>query len=210
METFKLSTVETTKPSPLGMYIFSRYTESEDYLEAGVNSVESMKAYASKEVVSLSLLWLRETGWICKSGRLRGTAKVQGGAVRGYSQCYSTVQGLRRQCFWRRSKTTTINRRERDPVRTRRSADVVLSYGKKGVVATISLWYRPSDGNSCIVEDAWNLKTSFMRIYWGKAQIHRETKKYWILRKMSESLRWGFATAAWRGQRTSLSILKTY
>ena len=52
----QLSTVESERPSPLAMYIFSRYAESEDYQEASVNSVESMKAYASKEVVSLLCL----------------------------------------------------------------------------------------------------------------------------------------------------------
>jgi len=159
------------------MYI-SRYIESEDYLEAGVNSVESMKAYASKEVVSLLCFDCAKLEEFVRVGDLLEEPK-----------CKACGSRLLAVLFYgaRFATGTLLKKKARQPLsiegkeivsRTRRPADVVVSYGKKGGIAQSVYGVGPQmaarvlskmhESEDEFYEDLLEAKLKFI-----------ETKKYW-------------------------------
>jgi ATP-dependent Lhr-like helicase len=138
--TIAVKSISSSKniPSPLGMYIFNRYAENDENYEASQsqNTVESMKASISKEVVSL----------LCfKCTNLMEYVEV--GSLVDQPQCNYCGSSLLGVMFYgaRFAKSAldkkvegkvALNEQELDILtKARRSADLVLSYGKQGIIA---------------------------------------------------------------------------
>ncbi|MGI0091216.1 MAG: hypothetical protein ACREBS_05865, partial [Nitrososphaerales archaeon] len=174
----KLVAQTLEKPSPLSMYIISRHAELEDYAEASINSFDSMKEYAAKEVVSL----------LCfDCGHLREFVRVGDLPERpGCEECGSRLLSV---LFYgaRFALNSLLKKKARQPVskeemevlaKARRSADVVLAYGKKGIVAQSVYGIGPQTAARVLskmhesdlefYEDLLSAKLKFI-----------ETKKYW-------------------------------
>jgi ATP-dependent helicase Lhr and Lhr-like helicase len=175
----RVSTAVLEKPSPMGMYILSRYAEDEDYAEPTLNSVDSMKSNASKELMSL----------LCfDCAHLQEFVRV--GDLPDYPECEKCNSKLLAVIFYgarftanalikKRSKTQSLNKEESDLLsKTRRSADLVLAYGKKGIIAqsvygvgpqmAARVLSRMHDSDAAFYEDLLEAKLKFI-----------ETKKYW-------------------------------
>lgn len=169
---------ELAEPSPLGMYILSRYAEMDEYEASGQNTLESMRNAISKEVVSL----------LCfKCANL--VEYVQVGTVDETPHCASCRSGLLAPVFYAGSYTRSallkkLKReqlsKEEDAIltRTRRAADLVLSYGKQGIVAQCVYGIGPQTASKVLskmhtredefYEDLLAAKLNFIR-----------TREYW-------------------------------
>lgn len=122
------------KPSPLALYIMNRYAEFESGDEQS-NTVESMKASIEKEVTNL----------LCFScGNLKEFLRI--GDLVETPICDSCGSGLLSVVFYgaryahellsKRKQGRKLSGEEADFIsKARRSADVVLAYGKRGVIA---------------------------------------------------------------------------
>ncbi|MDA4111283.1 MAG: DEAD/DEAH box helicase [Thaumarchaeota archaeon] len=175
----RVSTVITEKPSPLAMYILSRYAEDEDFSEPAVGTTESMKSHAAKEVMSM----------LCfDCGFLKEFVRV--GDLPEFPACEKCGSKLLSVIFYgarftanalikKRSKVQNLTKEENDILsKTRRSADLVLAYGKKGIIAqsvygvgpqmAARVLSRMHDSDEEFYEDLLEAKLKFI-----------ETKKYW-------------------------------
>ncbi len=125
------------EPSPLAKYIMTRYVEFETEFSdpSSSNSVESMKAAIAKEITSLLCFNCSKLSEFVRVGELedRPMCKECGSpllAVVFYGARYA--QGVLKK----RESQKTLSGEESDFLsKARRSADLVLSYGKKGVIA---------------------------------------------------------------------------
>ncbi len=174
----ELVSVYTERPSALAMYIFSRYAESEDYAEASTNSVDSMKTNAGKEVVSLLCLECAKLKEFQRVGDLPEIPKCEKCdskllAVLFYGARFATSALLKKKAG------QTLSPEEKEIIaKTRRSADIVLSYGKKGVIAqsvygigpqmAARVLSRMHESDEEFYDDLLEAKLKFI-----------ETKKYW-------------------------------
>jgi ATP-dependent Lhr-like helicase len=135
----KIKTVSSLSgPSPLGMYLFSRYAEMDENYDGSKpqNTIESMRESISNEVVSL----------LCfKCSNLMEYVEV--GSLADPPRCTSCDSSLLGILFYgaRFAKSALdkkleakvqLNEQESEILtKARRSADLVLSYGKQGVIA---------------------------------------------------------------------------
>ena len=122
------------KPSALALYIMNRYAEFESGDEQS-NTVESMKTSIEKEVTNL----------LCFScGNLSEFVRI--GSLPETPTCDSCGSGLLSVVFYgaryahdilsKRKQGKKLSAEEADFIsKARRSADVVLAYGKRGVIA---------------------------------------------------------------------------
>ncbi len=166
--------------SPLGMYIFARYAEMEDYDSSKIqNTVESMKAAISNEIVSLLCFKCSNLMEFVKVGSLPDQPKC--------TLCDSSLIGV---IFYgaRYAKTALdkkieaklpLDQQESDMLtKSRRSADLVLSYGKQGVIAQCVYGIGPQTASKVLSKmrsteeefysDLMNAKLNFLR-----------TRQYW-------------------------------
>ncbi len=124
-------------PSPLGMYIFSRYAEMDENYDGSktLNTVESMQASISNEIVSLLCFKCASLLEFVQVGSLPDMPKCD--------RCASSLLGVlfygakfAQTALDKKLKGLALNQQESDIVtKARRSADLVLSYGKQGIVA---------------------------------------------------------------------------
>jgi ATP-dependent helicase Lhr and Lhr-like helicase len=175
----KLVTCVSEKPSPLAMYILSRYAEEEDYAEPAGNSIESMKSHIEKEVASLLCFDCGTLKEFVRIGDLEEQPACErcGShllAVLWYGARFATSALLKKK-----SKTQALTKDEFDILsKTRRSADLVLAYGKKAIIAQSVYGVGPQmasrvlsrmhDSDREFYDDLLEAKLKFI-----------ETKKYW-------------------------------
>lgn len=130
----ELRSIRSTNPSALAMYILSRYAEPEDYI-SGSSAIESMKKNVEKEIVSLLCLDCVMLKEFQRVGDLEERPQCE--------KCGSKLLSVLTHSG-RYAKSLLLKRREHLVLtpedmdflaKLRRSADVVLSYGKRGVIA---------------------------------------------------------------------------
>lgn len=173
----ELCVVKTETPTPLAMYILSRYADSEDYV-TGSNSVESIRQSIEKEIVSLLCLNCAELKEFQRVGDLGERLRCEKCesmllAVIFYSARFASNALLKKK------SRRILTKEENDFLaKLRRSADVVLSYGKRGVIAQCVYGIGPQmagrvlsrmhDSDEAFYEDLLRAKLNFIR-----------TKRYW-------------------------------
>ncbi len=174
----KLETKHLENPSPLAMYILSRYADSEDYRDAGLDSVESMKAAANKEVVSLLCMECANLKEFVRVGDLPESPACEKCSSRLLAVLFFGARFAASSLAKKRSGDV-ITKEEREAIsKARRSADIVLSYGKKGMLAQSIYGVGPQmaarilskmhESEQEFYEDLMEAEIKFI-----------ETKKYW-------------------------------
>lgn len=177
--TINVVTSASEKPSPLAMYILSRYAEDEDYAEPATNSVESMRAHVEKEVASLLCFdcgYLKE---FVRIGDLEEFPKCEKCGSHLLAVLWYGARFTANALLKKKSKSQSLTKDENDTLsKTRRSADLVLAYGKKAVIAQSVYGVGPQmasrvlsrmhDSDRDFYNDLLEAKLKFI-----------ETKKYW-------------------------------
>ncbi len=177
--TIKLVTSISEKPSPLAMYILSRYAEDEDYAEPAANSVESMKSHVEKEVASLLCFDCGTLKEFVRVGDLEETPvceKCGSGllAVLWYGARFATSALLKKK-----SKSQRLTKDEYDMLsKTRRSADLVLAYGKKAIIAQSVYGIGPQMASRVLSRMHESEQDFYNDLLEAKLKFI-ETKKYW-------------------------------
>jgi ATP-dependent Lhr-like helicase len=130
----ELSRVETKDPSPIAAYILTRYAEPEDQIGTS-NPSESMRTFAEKEIVSLLCFDCAAMREFVRVGDLSEEPKCEQCGSRLLSVLFYGGRFTRNALLKKKSKGS-LTREEQDALtRARRSADIVISYGKKGIIA---------------------------------------------------------------------------
>jgi len=143
------------KPTPIAYSLLYRYLEVPEAVapdSLGKSAYQRMK----------SSIFLTEVGLVCmKCGSDQGQATV--GELREEPKCTSCGSGLLAPCYWgtakvvqlmqRRSAGSDLSEEERaELAKARRSADLVLSYGKKAVVAQTVYGIGPQTASRILAE----------------------------------------------------------
>jgi ATP-dependent helicase Lhr and Lhr-like helicase len=174
----ELTAVRTENPSPLAMYIMSRYAEEEDYSTGSTNSIESMKLNAERELVSLLCFDCANLKEFVRVGDLSEQPKCEQCGSKLLSVLFYGARFTRSALIKKNSKQP-MSEEERVAVsKARRSADIIVSYGKKGAVAQSVYGIGPQmaarvlskmhDSDEEFYQDLLAAKLKFI-----------ETKKYW-------------------------------
>jgi ATP-dependent Lhr-like helicase len=168
-------------PSPLGMYIFSRYAEMDENYDGSKpqNTIESMRASISNEVVSL----------LCfKCSNLMEFVEV--GSLVDPPKCTSCDSSLLGVLFYgaRFAKAALqkkiegkvpLNEQESDILtKTRRSADLVLSYGKQGIIAQCVYGIGPQTASKVLSRMRPREEEFYSDLMEAKLNFIR-TRQYW-------------------------------
>ncbi len=167
-------------PSPLGMYIFSRYGEMLDSdPESSMNSIESMRNAISKEVISL----------LCfKCGNLSEFVSVS--SLPDNPQCQSCASSLLAPIFYgvrfaqfalqkKMDGNSVLTEQETEMItKARRSADVVLSYGKMGIIAQCAYGIGPQTASKILSKMHSNEEDFYSDLLEAKLNFIR-TRQYW-------------------------------
>jgi ATP-dependent Lhr-like helicase len=159
----RMATVEITvetfqagdKPTPLAYNLLYRYLEVPEAVapdSLGKSAYQRMK----------SSIFLTEVGLVCmKCGKDQAQATV--GELQEEPRCVSCGSGLLAPCYWGTAKTVQLlqkrsaggelNEEERaELAKARRSADLVLSYGRKAVVAQTVYGIGPQTASRILAE----------------------------------------------------------
>jgi ATP-dependent Lhr-like helicase len=143
------------RPTPLAYNLLYRYLEVPEAVapdSLGRSSYQRMK----------SSIFLTEVGLVCmKCGKDQGQATV--GELPEEPRCGFCGSGLLAPCYWgtaktadllrRREQKAELNEEERGELaKARRSADLVLSYGKKAVVAQTVYGIGPQTASRILAE----------------------------------------------------------
>jgi len=177
--TIKLVTCASEKPSPLAMYILSRYAEDEDYAEPATNSVESMKSHIEKEVASLLCFDCGTLKEFVRVGDLddQPVCEKCGSrllAVLWYGARFATSALLKKK-----AKSNQLSKDEFDILsKTRRSADLVLAYGKKAIIAQSVYGVGPQVASRVLSRMHDSDREFYNDLLEAKLKFI-ETKKYW-------------------------------
>ncbi len=169
--------VKTETPSPLAMYILSRYADAEDYSTSS-NSIESIRQSTEKEIVSLICLECTDLKEFLRVGDLIERPQcVKCGSMLLAPVFYSAR--LAANTLLKKKAHQILTDEEKELLaKLRRSADVVLSYGKKGVIAQSVYGIGPQMASRVLskmheyddnfYEDLLNAKLNFIK-----------TKRFW-------------------------------
>lgn len=176
--TIKVKTVSVNEPSPLAMYILSRYTETEEYETEERTTFDSMKSAIAKEILSL----------LCfKCGFFEEYIRVE--SIKDPTLCSQCHTGLVAPIFYsgRFARDALLkwlagqNLKDEEKAiltKSRRAADVVLSYGKAGIIAQCVRGVGPQTASKVLskmhtteeglYEDLLEAKLNFIRTrdYW--------------------------------------------
>jgi ATP-dependent helicase Lhr and Lhr-like helicase len=178
----KIKTVSSMNgPSPLGMYIFSRYAEMDENYDGSrpQNTIESMKASISNEVVSL--LCFKCTNLI---------EYVEVGSLADPPRCTSCASSLLGVLFYgaryaksaldkRMEGKVPLNEQESDILtKARRSADLVLSYGKQGIIAQCVYGIGPQTASKVLSKMRPKEEEFYSDLMEAKLNFIR-TRQYW-------------------------------
>jgi ATP-dependent Lhr-like helicase len=171
--------VETKSPGPLAMYVLSRYAEDEKYTSPGGNTAEAMESSIAKEVLSLLCI---------KCGNLVDYVRIE--SIDENPVCVGCGCSLIAPIFYAASyarsillkklnKQTLSKEEELVLTKTRRAADLVLSYGKQGIIAQSVFGVGPQTASKILskmhssdeefYEDLLSAKLNFIRTreYWA-------------------------------------------
>jgi ATP-dependent Lhr-like helicase len=174
----QIAAVETGEPSPLAMYIFSRYADSEDYQEASTNSVESMKASASREVVSLLCLDCATLKEFVRVGDLPEEPRCERCGSKLLAVLFFGARFATSALAKKRAGGVLTSEEKEIVAKTRRSADIVLSYGKKGVIAQSVYGIGPQMAARVLSRMHESEEEFYQDLLEAKIKFI-ETKKYW-------------------------------
>lgn len=173
-----LAVVETDSPSPLAMYLMSRYAESDEYSDGMPNTAKSMKSNAEKELVSLLCIDCTRLVEFLRIGDLPEEPRCEVCGSRLLAVLFYGARFAANALLKRKSKQALTDEEKDIISKARRSADIVISYGKKGVVAqsiygvgpqmAARVLSRMHDSEEDFFEDLLAAKLKFI-----------ETKKYW-------------------------------
>lgn len=175
----KLVASISEKPSPLAMYILSRYVEDEDYAEPATNSVESMKSHIQKEIASLLCFDCGALKEFVRIGDLDETPSCENCgshllAVLWYGARFATNALLKKK-----SKKQLLTKDENDVLsKTRRSADLVLAYGRKAIIAQSVYGVGPQVASRVLSRMHESDEDFYNDLLEAKLKFI-ETKKYW-------------------------------
>ncbi|HKW04207.1 MAG TPA: helicase-related protein, partial [Nitrososphaerales archaeon] len=174
----RVEIVSVNEPSPLAKYILSRYTEMEEYETPGGTTFDSMKSAIAKEILSL----------LCfKCGFFEEYIRVE--SIKDpplCSQCHSGLVapifysgGFARDALLKWLAGKNLKDEEKAILtKSRRAADVVLSYGKAGIIAQCVRGVGPQTASKVLskmhtteeglYEDLLEAKLNFIRTrdYW--------------------------------------------
>ncbi|MCL5068803.1 MAG: hypothetical protein M1368_10700, partial [Thaumarchaeota archaeon] len=128
-------TRDLNRPSPLGARIIKRYLESDDYEDAPLESVNSMKISVSKETASLLCFDCGDLRESVTIGGLDEQPTCEKCGSKLISVLFYGSQFARSSWLKKRSKQILTVEESEALSRARRSADIVLAYGKKGAIA---------------------------------------------------------------------------
>ena len=174
----ELAVSETKSPSPLAMYIMSRYAESEDYSLGRPNTTESMRASTEKELVSLLCFDCARLKEFVRVGDLPEEPKCGFCNSRLLAVLFYGARFAANALLKKRSKQALTDE-ERDIIsKARRSADIVTSYGKKGVVAQSVYGVGPQMAARVLSRMHESEEEFFEDLLAAKLKFI-ETKKYW-------------------------------
>ena len=175
----EVKTVESSeRPSPLAMYVLSRYAEEEDYGAAERDSVQSMRGALSKEIVSL----------LCFGcGNLENYVQV--GSLQEKPECGACGSFLLAPMFYgasfakesleKKKHGVKLSEQESDILmRARRSADLVLSYGRLGVIAQCVYGVGPQTASKVLSKMHEREEDLYEDLIAAKLNFIR-TRQYW-------------------------------
>ena len=166
------------RPSPLALYIMTRYAEMEEFGEPNLNSIDSLKASLMKETVSLLCFSCASLQEYVRVGDLEETpmcpsCKSPLLAVLFYGARYAKFS------LEERRKGQKVSEEEAEILsRARRSADIVLSYGKNGVIA-LSVYGIGPQTASKILSRMHETEEAFYKDLMQAKLKFIETKPYW-------------------------------
>lgn len=173
----ELCAIKLETPSVLSMYILTRYAESEDY-GGQLNSVESMKQSIQKEIASLLCLDCAELIEFQRIGDLAERPRCTRCGSMLLSVLFYSARFAASLLTKKKTRQNLSTDESEFLAKLRRSADVVLSYGKKGVIAQCVYGIGPQaagrvlsrmhESDESFYEDLLDAKLNFIR-----------TKRYW-------------------------------
>ena len=175
----KLVTFVSEKPSPLAMYILSRYAEDEDYAEPDMNSVESMKSHIEKEVASLLCFDCGALKEFVRIGDLTEEPSCEKCGSRLLAVLWYGARFATNALLKKKSKKQVLTKDEHDILsKTRRSADLVLAYGKKAIIAQSVYGVGPQVASRVLSRMHESDQEFYDDLLEAKLKFI-ETKKYW-------------------------------
>ena len=173
----EIVTATTQSPGPLAKYIMSRYADPE-YSETATTSFDSMKSTAYKEIASMLCFDCGNLQEFVRLGDLpeRPSCNICSSkllAVLFYAGRFAA------NAFLKRKSGQKISDEEAGMLaKARRSADIVLAYGKKGVIA-LSVYGIGPQMASRILSRMHETEEEFYKDLLEAKLKFVETKKYW-------------------------------
>jgi ATP-dependent helicase Lhr and Lhr-like helicase len=171
--------ISEDEPSPLGMYVISRYAEPEgDYAKASMDTVGSMREAVSKEVLSLLCFNCACLQEFRKVGDLDDEPKCK--------ECGSNLLApifygatIAKSALEKKKKREKLSDQDLEILtRARRSADIVLSYGKLGVIAQCVYGVGPQTASKVLSRMHTSEDDLYMDLLEAKLNFIR-TRQFW-------------------------------
>jgi ATP-dependent Lhr-like helicase len=168
-------------PSPLGAYIFYRYAEMEESYDGSKsqNTIESMKASISNELVSLLCFKCSNLMEYVEVGSLVDPPKC--------TSCGSSLLGV--LFYGARFAKSALDKKIKGNIplsdqesdiltKARRSADLVLSYGKQGIIAQCVFGIGPQTASKVLSKMRSKEEEFYSDLMDAKLNFIR-TRQYW-------------------------------
>lgn len=177
----ELSIVESKeRPSPLALYIVNRYTELEDYYDqSGQNSVEGIKSSVLSEHVSLLCFNCSNLLESIMVGKIDESPKCTNCGSSLLAVIFYGASFVKRALDRKLSGSGKLSEDETTSLsRARRSADLVLAYGKKGIIAQCVYGIGPQTASKVLSKMHDSEEAFFKDLISAKLKFI-ETKPYW-------------------------------
>jgi ATP-dependent Lhr-like helicase len=175
---FEIAAVKTENPSALAIYIMSRYADEEDYSTGSIDSVESMKLNAERELVSLLCFECANLKEFVRVGDLPEEPKCEKCGSRLLSVLFYGARFARSALIKKNSKQPMSDDERTAVAKARRSADIIVSYGKKGAVAQSVYGIGPQMA-ARVLSKMHDSEDEFYQDLLAAKLKFIETKKYW-------------------------------
>ena len=164
--------------SPLGQYIFRRYAEMESFESEARNTTELMRNALEKEVVSLLCFQCANLSEFVQVKKLEEQPKCPA--------CNSSLIGVvfygahfAQSALEKKRKGVALSEEESQILmKARRSADLVLSYGKKGVIAQCAYGIGPQTAAKVLSRMQITDEEFYSDLLQAKLNFIR-TRQYW-------------------------------
>ncbi len=165
--------------SPLGKYILNRYGEQAGDPESMLTSVESIKTAVSKEVISLLCFKCGELYEFVKVGSLPDEPKCEKCNSSLLSPIFYGAKFAQSSLKKRIEGKTSLSEQEADILtKSRRAADLVLSYGKAGIIAQCVYGVGPQTASKVLSKMEANEEKFYQNLIDAKLNFLR-TRQYW-------------------------------